>query len=86
MLENRSVYWEEQAWLARERLEKDHEHHTVAKLPCCGSGVEITDPTIDNYVVCPNPQCRKQAVVVGDRRHQVIMEKPNVQPDRNLIW
>ena len=73
MLGGRS-FNEEQGWLARARLEKASEKHTIVKGPCCGTGVEITDPTRDNYVVCPNPQCRKRYVVLSGLKHEVVME------------
>ena len=80
----RSTWWEEQAKIAMDRLGKDHEHHTMAKLPCCGSAVEITDPTKDTYVVCPS--CKKKHMVVGDRKHRIISEVSNVQQPTTLIF
>lgn len=53
------------------RLEKGSEKHTVAKLPCCGAMIEITDPTKDNYVICPNEHCRTQHVVLSGLKHQI---------------
>lgn len=82
----RSTWWEEQARIASDRLGKDHEHHTMAKLPCCGSAVEITDPTKDTYVTCPNKLCGKRHMVVGDRNHKIVSEAPLVQRSTTLIF
>ncbi len=67
-------YLEYEGWAAMDRLGKASEKHTVAKLPCCGSSIEITDPSIDNFVVCPNKNCRKRAVVLSGLSHQIKQE------------
>lgn len=72
---------EEQGYQALDRLERASDKRTVAKLPCCGSGVEITEPGRDTFVVCPNANCRKRHVVVGDRRHEIKSEE---KPDGGL--
>jgi hypothetical protein len=82
----RSMTWIEQRdWQARQRLEADHEHHTMAKLPCCGSAVEIVDPSKDNFVTCPNPACRKRHVVLSGLSHRIESEQSN-EPTHNLHW
>lgn len=80
------THLEEQAQLAMNRLTLDHERHTVAKLPCCGSSVEVTDPYNDTFVVCPNVNCRKRHVVMAGLKHQIKSEVSNAEPSRNLIW
>lgn len=72
------------AWESREALEKDHEKHTVVKLPCCGSMLEILDPRVDNYVTCPNKKCGRHSVVLSGLKHEVRTE--NVQHHRRLSW
>jgi hypothetical protein len=75
---------EEQAWLSRARLEMAHEHHTVAKLPCCGSSIEITDPSVDTYVICPNKSCRKKHVVLSGLNHKI--RSQTNEPTKHLVW
>lgn len=41
---------------------------TIAKLPCCGSGVELEGGK-DQYVTCPNPQCPKAIELGRPCRH-----------------
>lgn len=69
--------------MARHRLELATEKHTVAKLPCCGSRIEVTDPSRDTYVVCPNVHCRKRSVVLSGLKHQIRTEVPD---DRNFDY
>ena len=43
---------------------------TVAKLPCCGSSIEV-EGGVDQYVECPNPQCPKAMELGRPPRHHI---------------
>lgn len=76
-------YHEEQAYLARHRLEIDTETHQVVVLPCCGTSVEITDFSSDKYVECPG--CHKHHVILAGYNPKIRSETDE-SDDRKLIW
>jgi hypothetical protein len=52
---------------------EDYAHqakYTVAKLPCCGSGVQV-EANIDQYVTCPNKDCPKARELGRPPRHHI---------------
>lgn len=80
------TYHEQLAREARERLERDHEKHTIAKLPCCGSSIEVTDPSVDNYVQCPNKKCGKRHVILSGLSHKFKSEETQSVGTKRLLW
>ena len=74
---------EDQAYVARHRLELDSEKHQVVTLPCCGTRVEITDFKSDKYVECS--QCHKHHVILAGYKPMIRSEITD-ESDKHLIW
>jgi hypothetical protein len=50
-------------WLRQQEAdEKQRQNTTIVKLPCCGSGIEVTAAQLgeDQWIVCPNQHCGKR--------------------------
>lgn len=72
--------------LVKQALDPDKDRkqkHTVVRLPCCGSSIEVIK-TQDQFVVCPNKQCRKRHALVWSLKPKIKSEgSENVQ---RLDW
>lgn len=66
------LYQEEWAKLQRD-MERGKRKHTIVKLQCCGSAVEA-EPGGDQYVQCPNVECRKRHLITWGYRPKIQTE------------
>lgn len=77
---------EQAGYDAWQRLHKDHEHHNVVTLPCCGTQIEVADFRSDRYVQCPNKKCLKRHVILSGTSQKIRSLVDDVQPRTTLIW
>ncbi len=65
-------------WEQHQRdMERQQKKHTIIKLPCCGTSIELERPE-DQYITCPNRVC-------GKRHFLAWSLKPKLQSEQTIV-